>query len=580
MPQSVKSILFSLLAILVLCLIINPKYIIHLIGTLANAIINPFGTQRIALTVAENAQPYLTDVLGAFGNLFWLFLIASLFIFYEATKHFKVKERFLLNSIYIIFVAGFSLSRISSSSALNGENFLSKLIYLGSLLLILIGILWIFIRAHNKKDEKTIEDFEKIDLAYIMILCFGLLTIISMRGAIRLFFMVAQGLAIITAFLPVILYNKTKNKDEFVKIFAIITLIVSVLLLMGTFASYSYSIKENAKYVAPSVYNQQWQKAMGWVRENTPVGSIFVHWWDYGYWVQTLGERPTVTDGAHGNGFWDHTTARYLLTAKKPEVAYSLLKSYNISYLLIDSTDLGKYGAFSKIGSDPQGNDRYSWMPIMVSNPSQTQETRNGTILVYQGSSIIDQDIIYTQNGSEIFLASEKSGVLGVIVEKGNDEVFKQPSGVFIYNGKQVQIPIRYMYYNHKLVDFKSGLNITLMIIPSLIQQDQGVKIDPYGALIYLSEKTEDTLFSRLYLMNDPLKEYSDLKLVHEEDDIVIETLKTQGWNFGEFVYYNGFRGPIKIWEYTPSKDTPIHEEFLKLSSKSSWEYGELDKFF
>ncbi len=579
LPQNVKSILFGFSTILVLGMIISAKKVINKFVSIIESFIVPFGKERISLTVAENAQPYLKEVIGAFGNLFWIFLIASIFIFYEATKHFKTKEKIILNASYIFCLFGLSFSRISSDSLLNGENFISKFLYIGSILLLLFVIFWIFIKAHNKKDEKTIEAFEKIELTYIIILSFGILTIISMRGAVRLFFIVAQGFAIISAFLPVILYKKMKTKDEFVKVFVIIAFIVSTIVILGLFLSYSYSIKENAKYIIPSSYNNQWQKAMGWVRENTPTNSIFVHWWDYGYWVQTMGERPTVTDGAHGNTFWDHTTARYLMTAKKPEEAYSLLKTYNVSYLLIDSTDLGKYGAFSKIGSDEKGEDRYSWIPIMVSDPSQIQETRNGTIIIYQGGTILDKDILYKQNETEIFLPSEKAGILGVIVEKTNNGVFKQPIGVFGYNGKQIQIPIRYIYYNEKLVDFKSGINVTLRVIPKLTQNSQGVQVDPTGAMIYLSEKTQDTLFSKLYLMDDPLNEYSNLKIVHVEDDFVIEFLKNQGWGLGEFVYFNGFRGPIKIWEYTPSQNTPIHEEFLKLSS-SKWKYAELDKFF
>jgi hypothetical protein len=112
-----------------------------------------------------------------------------------------------------------------------------------------------------------------------------------------------------------------------------------------------------------------------------------------------------------------------------------------------------------------------------------------------------------------------------------------------------------------------------------LTQSGQDVQVNPYGAMMYLSEKTQDTLLAKLYLMNDPNKEYSDLKLVHEEEDFVIEILKAQNWGLGEFVYFNGLRGPIKIWEYTPSKTTKTHEEFLRLGS-SNWTYGDMDKFF
>src|SRR5690606_26222141 len=103
-------------------------------------------------------------------------------------------------------------------------------------------------------------------------------------------------------------------------------------------------------------------------------------WWDYGYWVQTIGERPTLTDGAHANEWWDYTTARYLLTTPTPETALSLMKTHNVSYLLIDSTDIGKYGAFSSIGSDETGNDRLSQIPTMVFDGSQSSLNESGEI--------------------------------------------------------------------------------------------------------------------------------------------------------------------------------------------------------
>ena len=93
---------------------------------------------------------------------------------------------------------------------------------------------------------------------------------------------------------------------------------------------------------------------MGWIRNNTTPNALFVHWWDYGYFIQTLGERPTVTDGGHAGGgtSGDHYIGRYILTTTNPKTAYSFMKTLNVSYLLIDPTDMSKYSAFSEIGSN------------------------------------------------------------------------------------------------------------------------------------------------------------------------------------------------------------------------------------
>ena len=149
---------------------------------------------------------------------------------------------------------------------------------------------------------------------------------------------------------------------------------------------------------------------MSWVRENTAEGSIFLHWWDYGYWVQTLGERPTVTDGGHMIGYWDHLVGRYVLTTPYSETAYSFMKSQNVSYLLIDPSDLGKYPAYSVIGSDTEGDDRYSAIPIMLIDESQTTETDTGVQRIYTGGSYLDQDIQYTnEEGNLIYLPGGKA---------------------------------------------------------------------------------------------------------------------------------------------------------------------------
>ena len=37
---------------------------------------------------------------------------------------------------------------------------------------------------------------------------------------------------------------------------------------------------------------------MQWLRENTPKDAVIASWWDYGYWISTLGERKTLADNA------------------------------------------------------------------------------------------------------------------------------------------------------------------------------------------------------------------------------------------------------------------------------------------
>ena len=251
-----------------------------------------------------------------------------------------------------------------------------------------------------------------------------------------------------------------------------------VFLILSIFVFYSFykQVKSAAYYSIPSSYTQQWQKAMAWVRENTPETAVFAHWWDYGYWVQSIGNRATVTDGGNAINFWNYWTGRLVLTGDNQKDALNFLYSHNASYLLIDSSDIGKYGAFSSIGSD-ENYDRYSWIPTMISDEKQSQETRNGTTRIYQGGFAIDEDIIYNQDGKEIFLPSGGAAIIGIFIDtiqNGQDISFDQPEVIFYYQNIQYRVPLRYIYFNKQFFDFKNGLEASVYIIPMFSCQMDG----------------------------------------------------------------------------------------------------------
>jgi len=580
-PNPIKSFIVIILLGIIFGLIFSPEKIINIATSLIERLLYPFGRERVGLTVSENQAPYFTDVISNFGNLFWLFFLGVIILFYETIKHFNKKKKLILFSTFLVFITSFIFSRISSSSTiLNGETIFSKILYLGGLILFAIVFLGIYISAYKNKDEKTIQDFKEIDFSYLLIISLSLLMIISMRGAIRLFFIISPFLILISAFLPVKIYDYWKNsKDSLMKMISIIGLVAIILTIISLFASYSASTTYGTETTIPSSYNQQWQYAMSWVRENTLVGSIFVHWWDYGYWVQTLGERPTVTDGGHYLGYWDHLTARYLLTTTKPEAALSLMKSYDVSYLLIDSTDLGKYSAFSKIGGD-ENYDTFSAIPTGTIDKTQTKETQNLTTTVYQTNGFVDEDINLNYNGEEIFIPgptydeygnpSIKSYLIGIVLRNDKENNFYQPQAVFYYNNKQINLPIRYIYYNEELFDFGSGIESTVQIIPSLSSSSSGsLSLEEHGAAIYLSPKVSKSLFAQLYLLNDPMNKYPTVELAHSEQSALIKQMFSEGYYGGEFVYYSGtLYGPIKIWKVNYPSNILEHEEFLKSSGK------------
>jgi asparagine N-glycosylation enzyme membrane subunit Stt3 len=300
---------------------------------------------------------------------------------------------------------------------------------------------------------------------------------------------------------------------------------------------------------------------MAWVRADTPQDAVFAHWWDYGYWVQTLGERATMLDGGNSIVYWNYLMGRYALTGTDDKQAIDLLYAHNVTHYLIDSTDIGKYSAFSSIGSDAN-YDRRSFISTLVMNDAQTQEKKSSTIFVYSGGFGLDGDIIYELNGSRIFLPEGQAGLAGVLIERDSSGVLVQnPIGVFIYQSKQYNIPFRYAHDKGRLIDFGTGYGAGVFLMPRVVTSQTSTQLQQDGAMLYLSPKTVMSQVARLYLYgeNNPY-----FKLAHVEDDFVVAELKKQNSSIGDFVYYGGFRGPIKIWSVSYPSGEKVNPEYLR----------------
>jgi hypothetical protein len=239
------------------------------------------------------------------------------------------------------------------------------------------------------------------------------------------------------------------------------------------------------------------------------------------------------------------------------------MKSNNVSYLLLDPSDIGKYPAYSKIGSDASGTDRHSSIPTMLADPRGTTETANGTTRTFQGVSGLDSDIIYTQNGQTILLSKENSVLVGVIMSSSSTSI-SQPLAVFYANGQQIEIPIRYVFANGNQLDFGSGLDSEIMLFPYIYNTATGIGLDPTGGLIYLSSKTKDSLFVQLYLLNDVNHRYPTITNGYFAQDPVIQQLRSRGAVLPELVYYQGVRGPLKIWKVDYPGNILARDEFLQ----------------
>ncbi|MDE1770912.1 MAG: hypothetical protein KGI28_10245, partial [Thaumarchaeota archaeon] len=82
-----------------------------------------------------------------------------------------------------------------------------------------------------------------------------------------------------------------------------------------------------------AIATDDWPSAMNWLKNNTPTGSVVASWWDYGYWVQTLGDRKTLADNATIDTNVIANIARILLSS--PDQAWQMLRDSGSNYVLV-----------------------------------------------------------------------------------------------------------------------------------------------------------------------------------------------------------------------------------------------------
>ena len=567
LPREFISLILVGVSLSIIALVFfGPEFFTSKFNSLYNQLVRTLTSTRFTATVAENRQPFFVgEWKSSFGPIyqgiplmFWSFISGSLILFLRLIKKFKTKEKIWFSIAYLGLIFGPIFSRYSSSSVFNGSNMESNILYFGGVLFFVIYTVFILHR-YNKKDQR---DSLPKDIGIILLLSYFFISILGARGAVRFVMVLVPPASILIGYLVVKSFEWAKNKkSETTKLLAwgIFALILISTLFSGM-QFYNISSAQASSF-HPSSYQFQWQKAMSWVRDNTSEDAVFSHWWDYGYWLQSIGKRATVLDGGNAIVYWNHLMGRHVLTGPDDELALEFLKTHKATHLLIDSTDIGKYSAFSSIGGD-ENNDRFSFIPSFFLDNSLTQETSNGLIRVYSGGTGLDEDIIFENNGTEIRLARENTGIGAIVIEEGINGELLQPRGVFVQSNQQVQIPLRYLYVNNELRDFEEGIEAGVFIIETLTPQGNSITKDDKGALMYLSKRTVNSLLVRKFLF----EEEGSFKLAHVEPNPLTEDLRNQGFEVDDFSYFQGnFLGPIKIWEISYPGNIKENPAFLEV---------------
>ncbi|MEK6944351.1 MAG: peptidylprolyl isomerase, partial [Thermoproteota archaeon] len=210
--------------------------------------------------------------------------------------------------------------------------------YYASILMIFAGIgIWLIFR--NKPSINNHFTIKNDMIIFALII--GLLGIyissafvrLEVYAAISVIILSSLGLSIITT--EIIRkkprYSTSNNHEKAIKI-SYLVIIIALLIIPTTLPVNANWIK--AVKAPPTLLNggstfniatNDWPDAMEWLKNNTPKDAVVASWWDYGYWITTLGERKSSADNATLIDWQIKLIAKMLLSS--PEEAWKILTS-------------------------------------------------------------------------------------------------------------------------------------------------------------------------------------------------------------------------------------------------------------
>ena len=114
------------------------------------------------------------------------------------------KERFYLTASYIILLFSITFSKYSSNSNLNGTNNISVAFYALGFLIFLYCAGTYYYRYYKIGELNRLEN---IDIGHISLLALFMLTVVSLRGGIRLVIILTPSISIIAAYFVIMSIN-------------------------------------------------------------------------------------------------------------------------------------------------------------------------------------------------------------------------------------------------------------------------------------------------------------------------------------------------------------------------------------
>jgi dolichyl-diphosphooligosaccharide--protein glycosyltransferase len=132
-----------------------------------------------------------------------------------------------------------------------------------------------------------------------------------------------------------------------------------------------------------------YREAYQWLRQNTPDDAKIMSWWDYGYQIGGMADRPTLVD----NNTWNNTHIATVGKAmsSKEEVSYPIMRQHEVDYVLV------VFGGL--LGYSGDDINKFLWM-VRIAEGIWPDEVKERDFFTDRGEYRVDDGATQTMKDS------------------------------------------------------------------------------------------------------------------------------------------------------------------------------------
>jgi dolichyl-diphosphooligosaccharide--protein glycosyltransferase len=179
-----------------------------------------------------------------------------------------------------------------------------------------------------------------------------------------------------------------------------VTVVGAATLYLLIFVAHCTWVTSNA-YSSPSVVLasrlpdgsqhiiDDYREAYQWLRQNTKEDAKIMSWWDYGYQIGGMADRPTLVD----NNTWNNTHIATVGKAmsSREEVSYPIMRQHEVDYVLV------VFGGL--LGYSGDDINKFLWM-VRIAEGIWPDEVKERDFFTARGEYRVDGEATETMKNS------------------------------------------------------------------------------------------------------------------------------------------------------------------------------------